>query len=60
METIYFTLIAVALYFVSDWLLVKMETRRGQPFTDRTLIFFAIIFTLAMSVFGLLRYVLQD
>jgi hypothetical protein len=60
METIYFTLSAVALYFVSDWILIKIETRRGQPFTDRTLIFFAIIATLAMGVFALLRYVLQD
>ena len=59
MQALYYTLAAVALYFVSDWLLQQMEIRRGERFEHRTLIFFAIITTLALVTFALIRHLTQ-
>lgn len=55
MEMIYFTAAAVLLYLVSDWILNRIESRRGERFVNRSLIFFAIILLLALALFGLIR-----
>ena len=52
MEAIYFTLAAVALYFVSDWILNRIEIAAGRRFEHRTLIFFAIFLSLALASFA--------
>ena len=51
MEFVYYTLAGLILYFVSDWILCKVEELRGEPFEQRTLIFFVIILTLALTSF---------
>lgn len=51
MGFIYYTLAGLVLYFVSDWILRKVEELRGEPFEQRTLIFFVIILTLALTSF---------
>ena len=56
METVYFTLVAIALYFVSDWLLVRLETHLGRRLEHRSLVFFAIILALALVSFALIRH----
>lgn len=56
MEIIYFTVTAIALYFVSDWALRRMEAFAGRQFEHRTLIFFAIILSLALASFTLIRH----
>jgi hypothetical protein len=55
METILFTLVAIALYFVSDWLLVRIEAAVGKRLEHRSLIFFAILLTLALTSFWAIR-----
>ncbi|NIR60641.1 MAG: hypothetical protein GWO02_14595 [Gammaproteobacteria bacterium] len=55
MEVVYFTLVAVALYFVSDRILERIEIARGARFEHRSLIFFAILLTLALVSFALIR-----
>jgi predicted PurR-regulated permease PerM len=55
LEIVYFTAAAVALYFISDWILDRLERRRGARFAHRDLIFFAIILVLALLVFQLIR-----
>ncbi len=55
MEILYFTLVAVILYFGSDWILDRIETAAGRRFEYRTLIFFAILATLAVTSFSLIR-----
>lgn len=55
MEALYFTAVAVALYFLSDWLLRRIERARGRPFEQRTLIFFAILLTSALIAFTAIR-----
>ena len=55
MEIVYYTLVAAGLYFMSDWVLQRLETARGAPFKHRHLAYFAIILTLAMLTFGVIR-----
>ncbi len=55
MGVIYFTVIGIALYFVSDWLLELVEVQTGRRFEYRTLIFFAILLTLALITFSLIE-----
>lgn len=55
LEMIAYTLVGLALYGLSDWLLNRMETRRGKRFENRSLIFFAIILTLALISFQLIQ-----
>jgi len=55
MEAIYFTLTALGLYFVSDWILNRIETLRGERFEQRSLIFFGIILVLALVTFSLIN-----
>ncbi len=55
METLYFTIAAVVLYFVADRLLDRIEVARGARFEYRTLIFFAILLTLALVTFTLIQ-----
>lgn len=59
MEIISFALIAVLLYFVSDWLVNRIESRRGERLEHRTLVFFAIISILAMATFSLIGMIQQ-
>ena len=51
MEFVYYTVIGIVLYLLSDWILVQIEKWRGEVFEQRTLIFFAIIMVLALSSF---------
>ena len=55
MEIVYFTLTAIVLYVVSDWALRRIEAFAGRQLEHRTLIFFAIILSLALVTFGLIR-----
>lgn len=48
MGYLYYTLIGIGLYFMSDWLLNRLEDMYGTRFKYRSLIFFAIIASLAM------------
>jgi hypothetical protein len=43
MEFVYYTAAGLILYFLSDWILRKVEQMRGEAFEQRTLIFFVII-----------------
>ena len=48
MEYLYYTLIGIGLYFISDWLLDRIENAYGGRFKYRSLVFFAIIAILAL------------
>jgi hypothetical protein len=47
---IYYTLGAIVLYFLADWILQRIETIRGEPFKHRNIIYFLIIFLLALGL----------
>ena len=55
MEMIYFTVAAVLLYLLSDWILNQIEIRRGERLENRSLIFFAIILVLSVLLFNLIQ-----
>jgi hypothetical protein len=60
MEAVYFTLVAVGLYFFSDWLLERVERLRGKRFEQRSIIFFAIIAVLALISFQVIQMLLRS
>ena len=55
MDLVWFTLVAVGLYFGADRLLDWIERRRGARFESRQVAFFAIILPLALAAFWLAR-----
>ena len=56
MEIVYFTLMGIGLYFVSDWILDRLETRRGSRFEYRSIVFFIVILVLAFVSFRLISH----
>ena len=59
MEIVYFTLVAIGLYFMSDWLLDRVETARGKRFENRSVIFFVIIMVSALITFELISFLMR-
>lgn len=55
MEIVYFTVVAIGLYFLADWILDRIEHARGARFENRSLVYFAIILPLAMLSFWLIN-----
>ena len=61
MQYIYYTIAAVTLYFVSDWILVTIEKTRGKAFGEqRSLAFLIIIMVLAVSSFKLIELIVAS
>ena len=59
MDLVYFTLVAIALYFGADWLLDRLERARGRRFENRQVVFFLIILPLALVSFWAMRWFSQ-
>ena len=58
MEVLYYTLVAAGLYFISDWILDRIEVSRGERIQNRgvrSLVFFIIIMALASLTFGFIN-----
>ena len=58
MEFVYYTIAGIGLYFLSDWILLRIEGWRGEVFEQRTLVFFAIISVLAVASFQAIEWLL--
>ena len=56
MNIVYFTLAAALLYLLSDWILERAEVAVGRRFQNRSLVFFGILLTLAMTSFALIGH----
>jgi hypothetical protein len=56
MSIVYFTLAAAFLYLFSDWLLERVEVTAGRRFEHRSLVFFSVLLTLALTSFALISY----
>jgi surface polysaccharide O-acyltransferase-like enzyme len=54
-ELILFSLNAIIIYLLSDWILRRIESSRGEILPQRQIIFFAIFLVLALLSFTLLR-----
>ncbi len=57
-EIILFTLNAVVVYFVADWLVRLIERRRGAVLKQRQVVFFIIFLALALVSFQILQNLL--
>lgn len=55
MSAVYFTLVAIILYFGADWILERVEIAAGKRLEHRSLIFFVILLTLALTSFALIQ-----
>ncbi len=55
METLYFVVVGIVLYVVSDKLLDLIERQRGARFELRSIWFFCILLALALVVFPLIQ-----
>ena len=58
LEVVAFTLVAVVLYLASNRILEAIEVRRGERLAHRTVIFFAILVSMALISFSILERVL--
>ena len=58
MQIVVFTLNAIVIYFLADWIVRMIETRRGEVLKQRQVIFFAIFLVLALVSFRLLQNLL--
>jgi len=56
MSIVYFTLVAIILYVVADWLLERIEVAAGKRLQHRSLIFFAILLSLALTSFSVIQH----
>ena len=56
MSIVYFTIVAIILYFAADWLLERIEVAAGKRLEHRSLVFFVILLTLALSSFSLIQH----
>jgi len=55
MSIVYFTLVALILYLAADWILDRIEVATGKRLAYRSLAFFAILLTLALTTFSFIR-----
>ena len=57
-ELILFTLNAIVVYLLADWLVRIIEKRRGGVMKQRQAVFFIIFLVLVLTSFQFLRYLL--
>ena len=57
-DLVLFSLNAIVIYLVSDWLVRLVEKRRGAVLKQRSVLFFVIFLTLALISFRLLKMLL--
>lgn len=60
MAYLYYTVTAVLLYIISDWILNKIEQRVGKRLEYRSLIFLVIIMVLAVGSFELINRIVGE
>lgn len=57
MELVVFTINAIAIYLLADWLLTFLEKRRGKVLAQRQVVFFFIFLLLALISFSVIQAV---
>ena len=60
MAYFYYTLTAILLYLLSDWILNQIERSIGKRLKYRSVIFFAIILTLSMVSFNFIEKIVAE
>ena len=60
MEILLFTLNAIIIYLLADWIIRTLEKRKGQGLKNRQIIFFVVFLALALISFNLLPMLLTS
>lgn len=60
MAYLYYTVTAVLLYLLSDWILNKIEQSMGKRLEYRSVVFFVIIMVLAVGSFEMIDRVIGE
>ncbi len=60
MAYLYYTVTAILLYLLSDWILNQIEKSIGKRLQYRSVIFFVIIMTLSLSAFELIDRIVGE
>lgn len=60
MQFLYFLVVGVILYLLSDRILRGIESLRGQRYGNRNVVFFFILLALALITFPLLQRLLSN
>ena len=58
MELVVFLLVAIALYFAADKILILIEDKLGRTLEQRSVVFFALLLVMSLISFWVLRAVL--
>ena len=58
MEILVFTLNAIVVYLLADWIIRALESKKGAALKNRQIIFFVVFLSLALISFNVLRTVL--
>jgi hypothetical protein len=60
MEIVVFTLNAIVVYLLADWIIRVMERKKGGALKNRQIIFFVIFLSLALISFNVLKTLLTS
>ena len=60
MEIVVFTLNAIVVYLLADWLIRAMERKKGEVLKNRQVIFFVVFLSLALISFNILKSLLTS
>jgi len=60
MEILLFTLNAIIIYLLADWIVRSLEKRKGQALKNRQVVFFVIFLALALISFNVLPMLLTS
>ena len=60
MEIVVFTLNAIVVYLLADWIIRAMERKKGEAIKNRQVIFFVIFLSLALISFNVLKTLLTS
>ena len=58
MEIVLFTLNAIVIYLVADWIVRMIEVKRGEVLKQRQIVFFVVFLVLALITFQILQNLL--
>jgi hypothetical protein len=58
LEILLFTLNAIVIYLLADWLIRMVEKRKGDTIKNRQVVFFVIFLALALISFNVLQTLL--
>jgi len=58
MQILVFTLNAIVIYLLADWVIRTLESRKGEALKNRQIVFFVVFLSLALISFNILRTLL--